>query len=367
MLFQHALATICVVLASLINPLWAHPHSAIYHVTEGQSIQAAIRNAGDRDKIIVEKGTYREQLTISINGLTLEGHDATLNSTGAPDVTNTCTGLVGDGLQAGICVEGSEIVFSNDPINGEHRKVISVSEPAEDTHISGFAVTGFSGLNIAVLGAKEAHIHDNKVSAAPQYGILTVGSKNSHIRHNTVFNTPDYTNQFIGICMDDMSTVTISHNDIADVFVGLCVQTSGAHIYNNNVHDTCVGAFVDPGIDGAKLHDNTFSNTPSACPATIPNQTPPFPPRYFAAGVTISGAINTEVKNNKFFKITNSETLAVGVIIVDDPTGAIASGNEIEKNTFEKNDLDVYDIVSGKGNEVKNNACTSSIPDHLCS
>jgi hypothetical protein len=73
------------------------------------------------------------------------------------------------------------------------------------------------------------------------------------------------------------------------------------------------------------------------------------------------------VKNNKFFEITNSEALAVGVIIVDDPTGAIASGNEIENNTFEKNDLDVYDIASGKGNEVKNNACTSSIPDHLCS
>jgi nitrous oxidase accessory protein NosD len=286
MVFQLAPATICVALASLISPLWAHPHSTTYRITEGQSIQAAIRNASGGDKIIVEKGTYREQLTISINGLTLEGHDATLNGAGASDVTNTCTGLVGDGLQAGICVEGSEIVFSKDPFNGEHRKVISVGQPVKDIHICGFAVTGFNGLNIAVLGAKDTHIHDNKVSAAPQYGILTVGSKNSHIRHNTVFNTPDYTNQFIGICMDDMSTVTISHNDIADVFIGLCVQTSGAHIHDNNVHDTCVGAFIDPGINGVKLHDNTFSNTPSACPATIPNQTPPFPPRHFAAGVT---------------------------------------------------------------------------------
>jgi hypothetical protein len=364
---SRALAIIGTVIIGLLQPAWAYPHGKTYHVTEGQCIQAVIDKANGGDKIVVEKGVYYEQLTIKTNGLTIQGRDATLNGTGAPPVTNTCTGLVGvdpqgNGLQAGICIEGSDIVFSTATFDGEHHKVNTVGKPVKDTHLSGFAVTGFNGLNIAVLGAEDAHVHDNKVSAAPQYGILTVGSKNSKINHNIVFNAPDYTTQFIGICMDDMSTVTIAHNDIADVFIGLCVQTAGADIHDNNVHDSCVGAFVDPGVKGAKLRGNTFSNTPSLCPTTFPGN----PPRYFS-GVTISGAINTEVKNNTFTKISNIEGLAAGVIVVDDPKGAVASGNVVEQNTFLQNDLDVYDAATGAGNEFKKNSCTSSSPSGLCS
>jgi parallel beta-helix repeat protein len=240
--------------------------------------------------------------------------------------------------------------------NGEHRKVISVGRRIKDISITGFTVNGFSGLNIAIVGARDACVSKNTVSSSAQYGILTVGSKNSNIKHNKVLSTqgtfPFY---FIGICMDDVSSVTIANNDISGYFIGLCVQTAGADIYGNKVHDTCVGAFIDPGIKGAKLYNNKFSNTLPGCPA-MPK---------LSSGITISGAMNTVVKRNRFSGIKNSGQ-AAAVVIVDDDTGAVASGNRVEKNVFRNNDLDIFEQTTGKGNVVKKNHCKLSTPANLC-
>jgi parallel beta-helix repeat protein len=349
-----ALTTICAALIGLLNPVLAYPHGTTYHVTQGQSIQAIINKAHGGDKIVVEAGTYAEQLTISTDGLTLEGHDAKIvPPPPASTVKNSCTGLAGpENPDAGICIQGSGIVFSTAPFDTEHVKVSSVAKRVKDTSIKGFTVTGFNGLDIAVLGAQDAHVSENTVSSGERYGILTVGSTNSKINHNTVIYEPGYFDSlFIGICMDDMSTVTIAHNDISGYAIGLCVQTAGARIHDNNVHGTCVGAYVDPGIKGAKLHNNTFSNSVPACAG-------------FSAGIIIAGGINTVVKDNTFSGIENAGALQ---LMDDDASGTVASGNLIEKNTFTDNDLDISDTATGKGNVIKKNACVSSVPTTLCS
>jgi parallel beta-helix repeat protein len=356
------LAAVCATLIGLINPVSSYPHGKTYHVNPcaGTPIQDTINKAHGGDKIIVEAGTYAEQLTISTDGITLIGRNAMLVPPPSP-VTNTCSGLAGINAtvvtQAGICVTGSDIVFSNDTFDGEHVKVELVGQRVKNTYIKGFTVTGFLGIDIAILGAQDAIVTGNTVSSGAQYGILTVGSKNSNIKHNTAITVgvaPAPFFYFIGICMDDVSTVTIAHNDISGYVIGLCVQTAGAHIHDNNVHNVCVGAFVDPGITGAKLHDNTFSNTNPICPSS------------FVGGVLISGGINTVVRNNTFSGIKNAG-LADAVRIVDDDTkGVVASGNDVEKNTFSNNDLDIYEQTNGTGNVVKKNACTSSFPASLC-
>jgi hypothetical protein len=48
------------------------------------------------------------------------------------------------------------------------------------------------------------------------------------------------------------------------------------------------------------------------------------------------------------------------VVIIDDATGVVSSGIDVEKNTFTNNDLDVFKQMTGKGNVVKNNQCTLS-------
>jgi len=351
------LATIYAVFFALINPLSAYPHGKTIHVSSGQSIQAAIDSAHGGDKIVVDAGTYAEQLTISTDGITLVGNNAIIVPPSAA-AANTCSDLAGPSTQAGICVIGSNVVLQDlANFDGEHRKVKSVGQRVKDTYIKGFTVNGFTGLNIAVVGAQDAIVTENSVSSGTRYGILTVGSKNSNIKHNTVLAVPGPDPfkplYFIGICMDDVSTVTIAHNDISGYFIGLCVQTDGADIYDNKVHDICVGAYVDPGINGAKLHDNEFSSILPWCPPS------------FSSGITISGGTNTVVKSNKFSGIKN-DGQAAGVVIVDDATGVVASGNDVEKNVFTDNDLDVFEQTTGKGNVVKKNQCTLSNPATLC-
>jgi hypothetical protein len=120
-----ALTTICAALIGLLNPVLAYPHGTTHHVTQGQSIQATINKAHGGDKIVVEAGTYAEQLTISTDGLTLEGHDAKIvPPPPASTVKNSCTGLAGpNNPDAGICIQGSGILFSNASFDGEHVKV----------------------------------------------------------------------------------------------------------------------------------------------------------------------------------------------------------------------------------------------------
>ncbi|PMD17281.1 pectin lyase-like protein [Hyaloscypha hepaticicola] len=352
------LLTVSTALIGLINPVSAYPKGKTIHVTEGNSIQNAIASAKGGDKIVVEKGTYHEQLTISSDGISLVGHDATIVPPDSP-VTNACSGLAGDNKQAGICVAGSGILF-NTTFDGEHHKVISVGDYVKDVSVEGFSVQGFTGINIAVVGAKDASIRHNTMSDGAQYGALTVGSKDSHINHNTVNAAGGPLNpfHFIGICMDDTSTVTITYNDISGYFIGLCVQTSGAIIHDNSVHDCCIGAFVDPGIDGAKLHDNVITNTPPEC--------------GFGWGIRVQGATKTSLKGNNISGIVGTPANpGVGISVADDvgdptSTGDIASGNTAEQNTLKNNDIDIELTSTGKGNVFKNNDCTVSTPANIC-
>jgi nitrous oxidase accessory protein NosD len=344
-----ALTLTCAIIFNLLGSTFANSSGNTVHVKSGASIQAVLDNANSGDTIIVEAGTYAEQLSVTTSGITLKGNNAVIVPPSTP-VTNPCTDLAGPTTQAGICIAGSDIVYIDQPFDGEHKKVQSVGKFVKDVKVSGFTVNGFSGLNIAILGAQNADIRDNSVSAGPQYGILTVGSKSTEIRHNTVLP-----GGFIGICMDDLSDVEIARNDISGYYIGLCVQTALADIHDNLVHDSCIGAYVDPNISSAKLHDNTFKNTGTACN-----------PDYGIAGILISGAQNTSLRSNTISGI-GLDGQGAGLVITDDAgTGAVATGNDIRRNTFSGNNLDIYEATTGAGNVVKSNKCTTSVPASLC-
>jgi hypothetical protein len=247
-------AVVSVALVQLVSPVSANPSNTVT-VHHGHSIQVAIDAAKPYDRIIVESGTYAEQLTIGKDGITLIGHNAVLVPPSSPG-NNICSGLAGPNsvtnldTQAGICITGSNVVL--DPFkDGEHRKVHSVERLVKDVSVTGFTVSGFDGLNIAIVGGQDTSACDNTLTDGVRYGALTVGSKNSVIERNTVISNPPIAPntllRFIGICMDDVSTVTIAYNSINGYTVALCVQTNGAHIHDNHVENSCIGAYVDPG------------------------------------------------------------------------------------------------------------------------
>ncbi|KAK6331642.1 hypothetical protein TWF718_002191 [Orbilia javanica] len=347
-----------ILLFSLLTPQISarryHTHRTI-HVKSGGNIQAAISSARPGSTIIVPPGTYAEQLTITTSGLTLIGHDAILTPPSSP-ITNTCTNLAGAGTQAGICISGSGVVLQNlKDFNGEHLKILSVGSYVKDTTVTGFTVQNFGGLNIATVGSENTVVENNHVGSGSQYGVLTVGSKGTVVRHNTVFSTPGvFGFYFIGVCMDDISTVSIQSNDVSGYFIGLCVQTSHARVMGNYLHDNCVGTFVDPGVKYVMIQRNRIVNRSISSQAACP------PDPTFASGVTILGAIGTVVRGNWF------ENLRNGVVIVDDEgTKTTARGNFVGGNFFRGDGLDLL-VNSTGANVVRGNRCRTSSPAGLC-
>ena len=333
-----------------------------------EKIQAAIDSASAGDKIVVGKGNYQEHLTITKNNLQLVGQSGAIltppDDSEAP-VTNGCTDLVGAGLQAGICI-GGNVVYVDGPLpdpesGGEHRKVHSVTQYAENVLVKGFTVQGFSGLNIAVVGGKNVEVRENEMGSSNRYGILTVGSIKTKIARNTL-SSPDL--PFIGICMDDQSDVSVTTNTISGFFIGLCVQTNGADVSHNVVTNSCLGAFVDPGVDGASLTHNKITNTNPRCN---------FGNFALVSGIRILGARNTNVQRNDIsgisdFNFPDEYNIGAGIAVYDDTlfggSGAIATGNKINANDFSHNDKDI-DVYSTGSNEFKRNKCTT--PAEYCS
>ncbi|KAF3219591.1 hypothetical protein TWF106_007011 [Orbilia oligospora] len=329
-------------LLSLLTSLsLCRPHRTI-NVKPGGTIQSAIDLAKPGTTIVVPPGIYTEQLSITTPHITLIGHNSILT----PPSTfknNTCTNLAGSGTQAGICISGSKIVLQDlKDFNGEHLKVLSVGKSIKGTTITGFSIKNFGGLGIAIVGGENTVINGNTVTSSSQYGVLTVGSENTRISNNIVSSVPGvFQFYFIGICMDDRSSVSISHNDISSYFIGLCVQTPRANIYENYVHGVCAGAFVDPGVEGARIRRNRFADTLPTCPTDTP---------VFSSGVSISGGIGTLVEGNRFEKLRN------GVVIVDDDGGdnggvkVVARGNVVLGNWFKGVGVDL--VVNSTGRNV---------------
>lgn len=354
------LATVCVAMFWLVSSVSADPGGKIIHIQAGQFIQTAIDKADGGDRIIVEAGTYAERLTIMKDGIALIGHNAILVRP-TPDTSkpNICSGLAGPGTEAGICIQGTGVKLGD--FQGEHRPVLSVDTPVKGVSVTGFQVRDFTGLNIAIVGAQDTRVTNNALIDGTQYGVLTVGSRNSGITHNTVVWTKA-TLPFIGICNDDVATPHVAHNQITGYNIGLCVQTAGADVSHNQVRNSCVGAFIDPGIKGAKIRHNHISDAGAIC-AT--------PAGFIGVyGIIITGSVETQVRHNLIEGMTN-EGRAAGIALFDDPPPSphptrLATGNVITQNTLLKNDLDLLVFTKGTGNVIKQNQCMTSQPPGLC-
>ncbi|KAK5996545.1 hypothetical protein PT974_01880 [Cladobotryum mycophilum] len=318
-------------------------------VRAGGCIQSAIDAARPGDRIIVERGTYYEQLTISKNGIHLIGQKGAVIAPPKTPSTkpNGCTGLAGPGTVAGICIIGTNVKLAN--FEQEHRKVLSVGKYVKDVTVEGFEVRGFNGINIAIVGAQNAEVRGNTVTDGTAYGVLTAGSRSTLITRNTAKTSSIL---FIGICMDDQSDVEVSQNSISDYFIGLCVQTNRAEVVYNKVSNCCFGAFIDPGIKGAKVSHNTIGKTNPGCGG-------------FGNGIMIGGAVNSEVSYNDITGINdqgNATNTAAGILIFDDPT-SVSNGNVIEFNNLANNEQDILNVSKGK-NTIKKNKCKT--PGNLC-
>ncbi|KAK5166872.1 uncharacterized protein LTR77_007601 [Saxophila tyrrhenica] len=334
------------------------------HVKAGQKIQKAIDTASAGSEIVVHAGTYREQLLIKKDGISLSGKEGAVLAPPDSFVRNVCSGVAGPGTQAGICVAGSGIKM--DPFVTEHRKVVFVQRAVEGVSVSGFQVEGFSGANILVLGADHTRIAGNTLIDGPIYGLLSSGSRFTTMGENTISSSDPAAPGIIASCMDNFEGAYGAGNDIRFYVIGLCIQTNGAVLRDNDVSYTCRAAYADPYVEGIRLTSNHFGPSYDACKA------------FASYGVTLAGTINALVEGNTIEQTRNNGP-AAGVWVTDDPctepslaclanpgATAVSKGNKVVGNKLFDNDLDLWNNSTGSGNVFKKNKCSTSIPKGLC-
>ena len=336
---------------------------SVQTVAAGQSIQAAIDAAHPGDTIVVAPGTYRENLTITKDRLTLRGAGSGQGGTvlAAPSVPHSspCNEA---GEVNGVCVAG-EFELGTD----------HVGTPVHDVRVSGVAVRGFSRFGVVVYNAVDTTVRDVDTARNHRYGLVAFAVSGIH-----VLDSSSHDNGQGGFYIGDAPRANaVLHGNAAyrnaqSEGIGLFVRdASQGTVDDNRFEDNCAGLLLvdtagDGPLAGWRVRGNTVARNTAACP---PSEDVPVPLSGIGIGllgtadVTVSG--NTVTANRP----TADSAFAGGILLgsAQSVGGSEATGTVVRDNTSRRNaPADLVFDGSGTANQLAGNRCGTSLPDGLC-
>jgi len=226
--------TLALALVASVDLLGASAvQAATANVSPGQSIQAAINAASPGDTIVVAPGTYRENIQISKDNITLQGTPGgtVLAPPGAAKVTHNNCWVSANNFD-GICISS-----------------------ASGVTVSGFTVRGFPGVGIHAVDSDDLTITNNRLNNNGLDGIAVYGSSFVTISNNQAAGSSD-----AGILVADSpgGSIIVDGNTTNDDGYGIYLRDDGRpagtfgtanYIINNVSEGNCVGilALDTPG------------------------------------------------------------------------------------------------------------------------
>ena len=348
--------------AAQIGTVRADDLSPTVTVHPGDSIQKAIDAAKPGTTIVVEPGTYAENLVIPTDGITLRGGGGDDEDGGpaklvppaqfAPACGETSTAVIG------ICVAD---VVGFDPNTGPITKTV------KDVHISNLTIKGFTDSGIFMADTSGSHVNGVHSLNNGGYGMFALSS--SAVRFtNSVAEGNHEAGFYIG--ESPKADAVVSHNTAHGNGIGAFFRDSrGGHFSDNTLNGNCVGMMVlntgsgPSGAGDVVATDNTTDGNTLACPA---GDGPPLS----GMGVAVFGADHVTLGDGTADDNTPSGgTPASGGVVVGPtprPNGAPSSDVTIDEYSMDGNSTDL--VVRGALSSVhlSDISCETSQPAALC-
>jgi len=327
-------------------------------VSPGESIQAAVDSAGAGATIVVRPGTYRENVTITEDDVSLIGVGVTLEEPDAP-TPGPCVDPEDPEIN-GICVLGPLDPDSHEPVGSVH-----------NVSVIGFTVRGFSGIGVVLFGADNTLVQYVDAEDNGSYGITAFASTGTRFLNNRASGSEE-AGFYIGDSPDAQATLmgnVAVHNELTGF---LLRDASFGHLTENQATGNCVGAIVlDTGETGPAmgwdLQTNGFVANNAACPALEEEGFP----ATSGTGLLLAGAQHTTVNQNLILdNVPSGDTPFGGGVRLFDTTslgGSVPQANLVSGNVIIGNQpADIIDDGTGQQNQLLGNLCNTSIPDGLC-
>jgi parallel beta-helix repeat protein len=321
-------------------------------VSPGQSIQAAIDSAHAGDTIVVHPGTYRENVRIDKDWITLRGSGASADGTVLVPPAHPKGFFGGEGIS----------------IYGVIDNKGNVKKRSYGVHVSGFLVKGFRDFGMFAYGASQFVIEHNNAMNNGEYGISGFNLQRGEFLYNTASGSGE-----AGFYWGDspIARAVIRGNVAFDNKLGILVRDSNrGAVQDNHVHDNCMGILLL----------NTGSPNPVARWTVTGNQSyhndhfckgGKEGPAFSGTGIGVAGARNITLADNTVWanRPTKKVPFPGGIVIISSksfggaaPTHVATRDNQLYKNRA----FDISYDGSGSGNTFKGNKCDRSKPSGLC-
>jgi hypothetical protein len=357
----------------------ARPAGCTVQVAVGQSIQAAIDRAQPGATVCVGPGTYRENLLVTKDHITLQGSGAGTTVLALPSQpAPVCLKLFfppADLEQEGI----NGICIAN--VDADGNRIATVS----DVRVTGFTVEGFPGSGIVFAYTNSPRADHNVAIDNGYYGITAFASAHGRFEDNQSHGSGD-----AGIYLGNSpeSAFKITHNAVTGALWGILVRDSSVGtVTDNNLQHNCSGmVFLNTGTGRGVQHWVASGNTAShndksyvLCTSDVTE----LPFTLTGLGMLIFGGEHIVLRHNTVSAnqpmgiptTIDGVALAGGIVVVSSATVSVFEGysgsdarhNLILDNTAHDNqpfDL-AYDGL-GAGNVFRLNSCETSSPAGLC-
>ncbi len=283
-------------------------------VNAGESIQAAVDRAKPGDTLQVMPGTYKEEVTVQTESLTLEG-----------------------------VVEGDQ----RPVLDGEGKRANGVSAVGDYFTITGFKVVNYTSNGVTVQAVTGPVFRDIITDKTGDYGIFPILSSDVLVELCKVSGAVD-----TGIYVGQSRGITVRKNEVFANVSGIEIENSvEAVVEDNHSHDNTAGVlvFILPGktaTEGSqtRIVNNHFENN-NLANFSRPEMTVNLAPA--GTGLLIIGADATEVTGNTF---SGNKSFGVAIVSVTDfpeffkqqawDIPVLPENNWIHDNTYVHNGYD---------------------------